>query len=74
LLGTLRPCRIVNNDSGRFVMTEKADVYKCDACGCIVNVLKGGEGDLNCCDKKMREVTPDEAKKLSFGLARPGAP
>lgn len=55
-------------------MTRKAGVHKCTECGCIVSVLKGGDGDLNCCGKKMREVTPDEAKKLSFGLARPGAP
>ena len=55
-------------------MTAKADVYKCEACGCIVNVMKGGKGDLSCCDKQLREVTPDEAKKLSFDLARPGAP
>jgi desulfoferrodoxin-like iron-binding protein len=58
----------------RSVMTRKADVHKCEACGCIISVLKGGDGDLTCCGKKMREVTPDEAKKLSFGLARPGAP
>ena len=55
-------------------MTRRADVHKCQECGCIVSVLKGGDGDLICCGKKMREVTPDEAKKLSFGLARPGAP
>jgi len=55
-------------------MTKKADVHKCPDCGCIVSVMKGGEGDLTCCNKKMVVVTPDEAKKLSFGLARPGAP
>jgi desulfoferrodoxin-like iron-binding protein len=55
-------------------MTRKADVHKCPHCGCIVSVLKGGEGHLKCCDKAMVEVTPDEAKKLSYGLARPGAP
>jgi desulfoferrodoxin-like iron-binding protein len=58
----------------RSVMTRKSDVHKCEQCGCIVSVLKGGDGDLTCCGKQMREVTPDEAKKLSFGLARPGAP
>lgn len=55
-------------------MTEKADVHKCQDCGCIVTVMKGGTGNLSCCGKKMLVVTPDEAKKLSFGMARPGAP
>ena len=55
-------------------MTEKADVFKCRECGCIVTVLKGGKGSLDCCGKPMMVVTPDEAKKLSFDLALPGAP
>ena len=55
-------------------MTEKREVYKCKKCGAIVAVLKGGEGDLSCCDTKMIEVTPDESKKFSFDLSRPGAP
>jgi len=55
-------------------MTQKADVHKCTECGCIVSVLKGGDGDLTCCGKKMKIVTPDEAKKLSYDLSRPGAP
>lgn len=55
-------------------MSKKADVHKCQDCGCIVTVLKEGKGDLNCCGKAMLVVTPDEAKKLSFDLARPGAP
>lgn len=68
-----QPCGITHNIR-RSVMTRKAGVHKCAACGCIVSVLKGGDGDLTCCGEKMREVTPDEAKKLSFGLSRPGAP
>lgn len=55
-------------------MIKKADVHKCQDCGCIVTVLKGGEGKLDCCGKKMLVVTPKEAKKLSFGMVRPGAP
>ena len=55
-------------------MTRKSDVYKCDECGCIVTVLKDGQGDLNCCEQKMMEVTPDEAKRLTHDMARPGAP
>jgi desulfoferrodoxin-like iron-binding protein len=55
-------------------MSKKADVHKCQDCGCIVTVLKEGKGNLDCCGKKMLVVTPTEAKKLSFGMARPGAP
>ena len=55
-------------------MTRKSDVYKCDECGCIVAVLKDGQGDLNCCEQKMMEVTPDDAKRLTHAMARPGAP
>ncbi len=55
-------------------MTRKSDVYKCNECGCIVAVLKDVKGVLNCCEHEMMEVTPDEAKKLTHDMARPGAP
>lgn len=55
-------------------MTTKSQVYKCKSCGCIVAVITGGKGDLTCCDEKMNEVTPDKAKKLIHGMARPGTP
>lgn len=34
-------------------MAEKLQVYKCDICGNIVEVLTGGAGDLVCCDENM---------------------
>ena len=55
-------------------MTEKSDVFKCEMCGSIIAVLKGGQGDLKCCDKAMSDVTPDEAKRFIFDWSRPGAP
>lgn len=55
-------------------MTTKSQVYKCTACGAIVAVVVGGKGELVCCDQKMVEVTPDEAKKLMHGMTRPGSP
>ena len=55
-------------------MTNKSAVHKCKKCGCIVTVLKGGEGSLDCCGDRMLEVTPDEAKRLTHGMVRPGAP
>ena len=47
-------------------MAKKLQVYKCDKCGNIVEVLHGGKGDLVCCDEPMRlfvENTVDAAKE-----------
>ncbi|HOO57440.1 MAG TPA: desulfoferrodoxin [bacterium] len=45
-------------------MAEKNQIYKCDLCGNIVEVLHGGKGALVCCGKEMRllkENTVDAA-------------
>jgi superoxide reductase len=47
-------------------MAEKLQIYKCDKCGNIVEVLHGGKGDLVCCDEPMKlfvENTVDAAKE-----------
>ncbi len=47
-------------------MAEKLEVYKCMACGNIVEVLHGGAGALVCCGepmKKMVENTVDAARE-----------
>ena len=47
-------------------MPEKLQVYKCDACGNIVEVLHGGPGELVCCGEAMKlmaENTVDAAKE-----------
>ena len=47
-------------------MAEKQEVYKCDVCGNIVEVLHGGKGELVCCGKPMKrfkENTVDAAKE-----------
>jgi superoxide reductase len=47
-------------------MAEQLQVYKCEACGNIVEVLHGGEGELVCCGKPMvlvTENTVDAAKE-----------
>ena len=47
-------------------MAEKLQVYKCDKCGNIVEVLHSGKGDLVCCDEPMKlfvENTVDAAKE-----------
>ncbi len=47
-------------------MAEKKQIYKCDACGNIVEVLHGGQGDLVCCGENMKlfeEKSSDEGKE-----------
>ena len=38
-------------------MPEKMEVYKCDLCGNIVEVLTAGGGDLVCCGQPMKKLT-----------------
>lgn len=38
-------------------MAERLEVYKCEACGNIVEVLHGGEGELVCCGESMQRLT-----------------
>ena len=47
-------------------MAEVNEVYKCDLCGNIVEVLHGGGGELTCCGEAMKlltENTVDAAKE-----------
>ena len=47
-------------------MAERLEVYKCEACGNIVEVLHGGGGELVCCGEpmvQMVENTVDAAKE-----------
>jgi desulfoferrodoxin-like iron-binding protein len=41
------------------VMTEKHQVYKCESCGNIVEVLHAGEGELVCCGQPMKLTVKD---------------
>jgi len=47
-------------------MAKRRQVYKCDACGNIVEVLEGGDGALVCCGEDMKlfeESSTDEGKE-----------
>lgn len=47
-------------------MAERYEIYKCEACGNIVEVLEGGGGELVCCGESMKlfiENTVDAAKE-----------
>lgn len=47
-------------------MAKLLEVYKCELCGNIVEVVHAGEGDLSCCGQEMKllsENTVDAAKE-----------
>lgn len=47
-------------------MAERLEIYKCELCGNIVEVLHGGAGELVCCGQPMvlfTENTVDAAKE-----------
>jgi superoxide reductase len=47
-------------------MAERLEIYKCEACGNIVEVLHGAGGELVCCGQPMKlykENTVDAAKE-----------
>lgn len=47
-------------------MAEKLQIYKCEKCGNIVEVLHGGKGELVCCGQPMKlyeENTVDAARE-----------
>lgn len=47
-------------------MTEKLQIYKCETCGNIVEMLHPGDGELVCCGAPMKlftENTVDAAKE-----------
>ena len=37
-------------------MAKQLEIYKCEICGNIVEVLHGGQGELVCCGKPMKLV------------------
>jgi len=47
-------------------MTKKNEIYKCEVCGNVVEVLQGEKGELVCCGQPMKlmaENTVDAAKE-----------
>ena len=47
-------------------MAKRIEIYKCEACGNIVEVLHGGDGELVCCGEPMKlmvENKVDAAKE-----------
>lgn len=53
-------------DERRYGVTKRLEIYKCEVCGNIVEVLHEGRGELVCCGKPMKlfvENTVDAAKE-----------
>jgi superoxide reductase len=51
---------------GRMNMTQLLQIYKCDVCGNMVEMVHAGQGELVCCGQPMRlftENTVDAAKE-----------
>ncbi|MDD2580584.1 MAG: desulfoferrodoxin [Desulfuromonadaceae bacterium] len=47
-------------------MAKLLEVYKCELCGNIIEVIHAGDGDLSCCGQQMKilsENTVDAAKE-----------
>lgn len=47
-------------------MAKQLEIYKCEACGNIVEVTHGGQGELVCCGQPMKLMQPgtvDAAKE-----------
>ena len=40
-------------------MTELLDIFKCEACGNIVEVVHSGPGELVCCGEPMKLLNPN---------------
>jgi len=56
-------------------MAERFEVYKCEVCGNIVEVVHGGKGELVCCGKPMvlqKENTVDAAKEKHVPVVEKG--
>jgi superoxide reductase len=56
-------------------MAEKLEIYKCELCGNIVEVLHGGDGELVCCGqpmKQFKENTVDAAKEKHVPVIEKG--
>lgn len=51
-------------------MTEKLNLYQCEVCKTIIQVLVEGKGELVCCDKPMKHLSPntEENVKLEYHL------
>lgn len=44
-------------------MTEKLELYKCNICGNLVQVILPGDGELVCCGQPMEHMVPHQEEQ-----------
>lgn len=55
-------------------LVERMQIYKCQSCGMMLEVLRSGDGELTCCGQPMRlltENTVDASKEKHVPLIQP---
>lgn len=56
-------------------MTEKLELYKCNICGNLVQVILNGEGELVCCGQPMEHLIPQGVnEEINSSLAEKHTP
>ena len=45
-------------------MTEKLEIYKCNICGNIVEIINSGKGNLLCCNESMEHLTEKNSDEV----------
>lgn len=48
-------------------MTEKLELYKCNICGNLVQVILSGAGELVCCGEPMQHLEPQREETSELG-------
>ncbi len=44
-------------------MTERLEMYRCNICGNLVQVILSGEGELVCCGQPMEHLNPNTSEE-----------
>ncbi len=47
-------------------MTERLEMYRCEICGNLVQVILSGEGELVCCGQPMKLMKPNSADNVGL--------
>lgn len=52
-------------DRKEFIMTEKLELYKCNVCGNIAQIILNGEGELVCCGEVMHRLDANTEENVN---------
>lgn len=47
-------------------MTERLEMYRCDVCGNLVQVILSGAGELVCCGEPMKHLKPNTMDEVAL--------